>query len=202
MRLQMTAWKASDPDPRHRVVRALYFRKNSPDLIVPADANALCDDLATIFVGVNDHQAGHDRLQVKAYNLADAEPRPVIGESTIRTLPTTTPGVREVAVCLSFYADRNLPRRRGRIYMGPFTNAQLLERPPDPLRNAIANLADAFSSLGGVDIDWCVYSRAESLASNSIVFHKVTNAWVDDEWDVQRKRGLEGVTRTQKTVSG
>ena len=42
--------------------------------------------------------------------------------------------------------------------------------------------------------NWCVASTVDKVGRD------VTNAWVDDEWDVIRSRGLRGTTRTLVTV--
>jgi hypothetical protein len=33
------------------------------------------------------------------------------------------------------------------------------------------------------------------------VLRPVSNAWVDDEWDTQRRRGLKGTTRQQTAIT-
>jgi hypothetical protein len=43
-------------------------------------------------------------------------------------------------------------------------------------------------------LDWTVASTVDKVARN------VTNYWVDDEWDIQRRRGYRGTTRNLGTV--
>lgn len=107
---------------------------------------------------------------------------------------TTNP--RELAMCLSFYGDRNVKRQRGRLYIPPF----VLSMSTNSLRPSIAQtgmqaLVDLFTGLGGVDVDWCVYSRLLDRAFS------VTNYWWDDEWDVVRSRGLKGTTRQEGSTN-
>ena len=136
-------------------------------------------------------------LRVKLYDLADAQPRPIKGESVVEpTSSITSLGNREVALCLSFYGTRNLPRQRGRIYVGPFSAAEAGSRAPAaPIRAAVASLVPVFTNLGGADVDWVVYSRTSGLT------HAVTDWWIDDAWDVQRRRGLSPTMRDMGTTT-
>jgi len=61
---------------------------------------------------------------------------------------------------------------------------------------AALQLATALSGVGGVDVDWVVHSHANDAS------YTVTNAWVDDEWDTQRRRGMRPTTRQLAAVSG
>jgi hypothetical protein len=69
-------------------------------------------------------------------------------------------------------------------------------RPTSAVRNRVAELVPILAGLGGLDVDWVVYSRVTDTA------RKVTNWWVDDAWDIQRRRGLRPTTRTEGTTSG
>lgn len=175
--------------PRDRTVNTLCFN----DQGVGTDADGLAADLAAVmetwYVG------GHE-IDVRLYDMADAEPREIKGQAIIN--PGGAPASlapREVALCLSFYSERNLPRSRGRIYLGVATASRPLGdvRPPATTRTAALALADGFASLGGADVDWCVYSSSDAAAK------PVTNAWVDDEWDTMRSRGLRSTTRSSST---
>lgn len=106
---------------------------------------------------------------------------------------------REVAVCLSFYAERNLPRQRGRLYI-PFELMQQSQsigvpRPTTPCQTLVGNLAGRLAGLGGLDVDWVVYSRVDDEARS------VTNWYVDNEWDTMRSRGLRPTERVAGTTS-
>jgi hypothetical protein len=137
-----------------------------------------------------------------AYDLSNAKPRPPQNVEHRDFTITGAPMPREVALCLSFFADRNLKRHRGRIYVGPWLQSQGAERPSEDLRTRLIALAQAFSDVGttgpivhisGVD-GWAVQSIADSA------LRIITDAWVDDEWDTQRRRGLKSTARS--TVSG
>jgi len=120
---------------------------------------------------------------------------------------TITPGTsgplpEEVALCLSYQAlqtpgldQRN---RRGRVYIGPFgTNALATGAPARPHGTLITDLAGAATALAsGAASDgtpWVVYSS--TLASSALV----TDGWVDNAWDTQRRRGKAASSRTTWT---
>lgn len=196
MRLQVIGYEAANPATRDRWQNTLYFRDNA---VIAPDADALCTDLAAIYAAA--HNFGHaNRIQVKAYDIGTPAPRVPIGEHTTER-GLETGGPREVALCLSFYSDVNQPRRRGRIYVGPWSGA-LGTRPTDAAMNEVLALSGSFAGLGGANIDWCVYSPTSSVGGGGPVFHKISTAWVDDEWDVQRRRGLRGTKRFSSDVSG
>jgi hypothetical protein len=105
---------------------------------------------------------------------------------------------REIAVCLSFYADVNAKRHRGRLYVPfywLFPASALADRPSATVRQKVGELADVLGAVGAVDDDWSVWSKVDHVA------RKVTHWWVDDEWDTQRRRGLRPTTRNQGTTS-
>lgn len=142
---------------------------------------------------------------LKVYDLDDAIPRPPIYEAgvplTLGTTPTTSSLPPEVAICLSYQADPipgvNQQTRRGRIYLGGFallTGAGSTTSFPNTssaARTIIADAASLFGAAMSVDgWEWVVYSR--KLGTSAIV----TNGWVDDEIDTQRRRGRGPTART------
>lgn len=139
------------------------------------------------------------RMVVKIYDVQKPKPNyPLYTESRNDNNSLTGTGPREVALCLSFFAGKNQKRRRGRLYI-PFCwisqggNPSL--RPTVTHRNKLGALATVLQDLGGLGEDWSVYSKADDTA------RAVTNWWVDDEWDTQRRRGLRGTVRTEGTTS-
>lgn len=141
---------------------------------------------------------GWPRFEVRAYDLGDTSPR--VPRARVKTLnggygTGAAAGPQEVALCLSYFAGTNLPRKRGRMYFGPFQVGQMATRPSDILIGQIGDFAAAISNLGGVNVDWVQYSPTTGA------FSKVTNWWVDDEWDTQRSRGVKATKRITGTVS-
>lgn len=161
-------------------------------------AQDLADGLATWSISPATRQ-----LTVKLYKIED----PVAGEphrpqATVTKAAGTflpTPGPGEIAVCLSFYGGSNAPYNRGRLYI-PFAafsgSAPAGSRPSAANRTKVGDLVPLFAGLGGVNVDWIVWSPTKKAAT------KVDHWWVDDEWDTQRRRGLKPTTRTAGTTGG
>lgn len=98
-------------------------------------------------------------------------------------------GPTEVALCLSFYADYNQPRRRGRLYLGPI-GGDLGERPSPALMDSVIDFGQALQDIGvGPQYAWQVASRVTGERAS------VTDWWVDNAWDTQRRRGLRPTDR-------
>lgn len=179
--------------PRDGIVMTPHFNDGG----VGSDPQGLCDDLAA---GIHTWLGKTRQIRVKAYDAQGTVPVFPAGEALIN--PGAAPafiGPREVAVCLSFFSGNNVARKRGRVYVPwgamNITTADLLVRPSSAVRDQVAQLAPIFEGLGGVDVDWCIYSRVDDVA------RPVTNWWVDDEWDTVRSRGLRSTTRTEGTTS-
>ena len=198
-RMQVS-WGADGGLPRDRFVITPHFSDAGS---VANDPQGLCDDLADALVGWRGTFSGVSReVLVKAYDAEHVstaqDPGVPLGEAIREpnAFPqSATP--RELAVCLSFYSERNLPRRRGRLYVpGPFVfgSGVSVARPSDAHRAIVAGLVPIFTGLGGADVDWVVWSRRDRVA------RPVTHWYVDDEFDVQRRRGLRSTTRTVGTT--
>ena len=136
---------------------------------------------------------------IKAYDRADAEPRVPVFTDTWTLGPGTEYLPSEVALCMSFQGDAvsgvAQARRRGRVFLGPFSTTILDESTgrPDGTRRAIivaagaALLADSVSSGAW---DWTVWSSVNG--SDTVV----TNGWIDNSFDTIRSRGIAANSRT------
>jgi hypothetical protein len=142
-------------------------------------------------------------LLYRIYNLGEAPPRT---RNQLESAPITAsragPLPYEVALCLSFYAGQNVPRRRGRVFVGPFgTNALAgsVGNLPIPSSTLMATLADRASAVGRTteNVTWVMVTRGGTVPpfepANARV---ITNGWVDSGWDTQRRRGLAATGRT------
>lgn len=103
----------------------------------------------------------------------------------------------EMAICASFYALVNRPRYRGRVYLGPWQigvsqDEAVTDRANvlTAIRTGIASTFGRLVNKGANTSNLAVYSRADGTA------RVVTNGWVDDAWDVQRRRGQDATVRT------
>lgn len=155
-------------------------------------ANALVASMATYY-----SPQANKQVQVKIYD-AEGTP-PVFPEATAIANQGSAPpsGIpREVAVCLSYYSEQNVPSKRGRLYVPVTAIGQALEnRPTGFTRTKILALGDILKNAGGSDVDWVLWSRKNTSA------HPVTNFWVDDEYDTVRSRGLRPTMRETGTTS-
>lgn len=119
---------------------------------------------------------------------------------------SSAPGLpSEVATCLSYHSDytdrpevgplhtRPRARERGRIYIGPLASSLLSERTPNtpvPANFWIDHLALAATRLkDNPNTEWAVWSRKEAR------MEAVVGGWVDDAFDIQRRRGETAVQR-------
>lgn len=175
---------------------AIVITPHINDTGLGTDPQNLTDDLAngyvTAFPGFN------GQITVKAYDVEETPPTFPKATTVVRPDAVGSyAAARELAICLSFYADRNIPRQRGRLYIPPlFVSTSAAASRPAISEVIFQPLVDLLSGLGGVDVDWCVWSKVSRTA------HKVTNWWVDNAWDVQRRRGLEATERTTGTTGG
>jgi hypothetical protein len=181
--------------PRDRLTITPHFKVTE----LPAaghDNQGLANDLCT---ALSTWLGNNREVTVKMYDAQHAKPNPPLAIKVKQPgLCPTSNNNREVALCLSFYADTNVPRRRGRLYIPAIfiAGSTMPVRPTAAHRDSVSEFVGIFASLGGLDVDWVVWSRADHAA------HTVTNWWCDDEWDTQRRRGLRPTTRTVGTTSG
>lgn len=115
----------------------------------------------------------------------------------------STPMPLEVALCASYKAsDGSIPlaRRRGRVYLGPLNTTVLnvtgdYPAPSSAFVNQVVwasdQLAAASAALGA---PWAVWSRAQAGA------YGIDAGWVDNEFDTQRRRGVEATSRSTWTI--
>jgi len=180
--------------PRDRLVITPHVNQQ-----LGTDPQGLCDDLAA---AVSAWWGVAGEVRVRAYDAQGTPPVYPAAEAIVNpggAPPGSAP--REVAICLSFYSERNIPRQRGRLYIpwtvllaGGGVGATGL-RPSQLAIDKVGALAPILSDLGDASDDWSVYSRTDDDARG------VTNWWVDDEWDTIRSRGLRATARTSGTVS-
>lgn len=177
--------------PRDRIVSVLHFNHTAAAL-ASTDYDSLASDLEAIFRGNWANAGSPPEIAVRLYNLDDPKPRaPKAVHIVNANLAPAASCPREVALCLSFFHDFNRPRDRGRIFLSPAARGltSLGARPATSIMNDALAMATAFAGLGGIDVDWCVFSRTDNQ------FKKVTDAYVDDEWDTVRSRGMRPTTR-------
>ena len=194
----MCQWQVGSMLPRDINQITPCFRHQILPASVTPEWQDLADDLAQ---ALEAWDTGGRQLTVKLYNIDEEAPghinRPKATTVIGAGLASPSPYPPEVACCLSFYGGNNEPRQRGRLYVPPAvasTEAQA-NRPGATLIGKVHALGPIFANLGGVNCDWIVWSKANESAT------AVTDYFVDDEWDVVRKRGLVPVARVTGTTS-
>lgn len=117
---------------------------------------------------------------------------------TRTSMPAGDPLPSEVCVCLSFQglkaAGAPQARRRGRIYIGTLgVNANQLGMVKPAFITAVTAGAAAFKTAVTAvpsPVYWAIWSVTEEQAV------PVLNGWVDNAFDIQRRRGVDPTTRT------
>jgi hypothetical protein len=132
---------------------------------------------------------------VKVYDAVKAPPSYPLAQAVSGTGFIGTSGPREVCLCLSYYAQWNRPTFRGRLYV-PYAlfKGPLGLRPTNTQMQAVVDFRSVFSTGMPTGTFWTVWSKKMHTAA------QVTNVWCDDEWDIQRSRGLRGTTRDLAAV--
>lgn len=143
-----------------------------------------------------------DNVTVKAYDRSDPEPRTPFATGEL-ALPVTNDGPvmpEEVAVCLSFrgvLASGAPPaRRRGRVYLGPLSTQTIVAGGNSRSRVAGGFIEDVIE---GYEAAWAELTTAgnvhEVWSPTDEVGRTVVQAWVDNEFDTQRRRGTASTNR-------
>lgn len=149
---------------------------------------------------------------LKYYDLEDPEPRAPVTTTGFTFSPGANALPSECAIAMSFQGPLNSgvnqARRRGRIFLGPCSQASgAVEenefRPTGAFRSTIATAADALmsdTSLPG--LIWAVFSPTTagpppwSAGELTNAFVTITNGWVDNAYDTIRSRGAAPSART------
>jgi hypothetical protein len=195
-RLQVAVWFDSVAPKDAMVIDPCFNIAGVYGLGPPDDTQGLCNELATAV----DTKIGviHPQLRVRSYALPYVKGAGHTAEKVLNpgsVVATSWP--RETALCLSYYAAQNKPRYRGRLYIPQAFWALALtgNRPTTTIMNAVLAWKDIFTALGGINVDWIVWSDKDGA------HRPVTDVWVDDEYDSIRSRGLRPTTRVTATTT-
>lgn len=155
---------------------------------------------STVLFGIFSDLLAQGPHETRIYRMNDPKPRAprYTEEWSWSAQPSGASHPAEVAVCLSFRAPltSGVPaaRRKGRVFLGPL-DVNAVEsnsgdaRPSAAMRTAIASYAKRLMDYKTGPI-WSTYSEV----GNSL--GTVVQAWVDDSFDTQRRRGAKPNTRT------
>lgn len=140
----------------------------------------------------------------KFFDLDEPEPRVPFAELTGRGPASsgTTAAPPELALCMSWKAEpiSGFPagRLRNRIYIGPLAQSALNTdgRPAAAFVTALAAAGQILLDASELESwDWVVYSPTQAAASQPPSF-PIMEGWVDNEFDIQRRRGRAGTARS------
>lgn len=145
---------------------------------------------------------------IEIYDWADPSPRVPIAfypmELAANGVTSSLPN--EVALCVSWQGDRqsgvNQARRRGRIFLGPLSTNATTTVANEPARPATAFIIAArraserlVTELSEDEVRLAVWSRVSSQLT------PVTNGWVDNDFDTQRRRSTIPTSRSTWTIN-
>jgi len=210
--------------PEDQTVNSLYFSVGGttadPDATTCQTIATELDTLFNTAVGAGnairfylaESTMATQRVTYKFYNMDNPSPRVPIAQPVAQNLTpviATTPYPSELACCLSFRGllISGVPagRRRGRIFIGPLNTAAsgiVSTGSGQPLisgglQTALTAGANRLhDNLLVANITWGIYSptsRGGGPALNGFV--PITTCWVDDAFDVQRRRGVKATSR-------
>jgi hypothetical protein len=198
-----TSLPVSDTLPRNRITNTIHLEHVTGGINDDA-LESMCADLVAVYRDKYPGSVGE--ITTKAYD-TDAKPnypRAVVTEHAGNPWGCNTN--HELALVLSFAGpNRGDKSGRGRI----FTMPQLLggpqsptigERPTGPIMDWALSFYStpnsSFPDLGGVDWKFGIWSPTYKR------FTQAQQAWVNDDWDVMRSRGLRESTRRTATREG
>jgi hypothetical protein len=143
-------------------------------------------------------------VQVRVYDMADAEPRPERGYAESMNTGQPANGPTELSVVLSCIAGRNIPGSRGRLFIGPFTwtvaGESLAKRPGDPLRTMVLSIGHALFNIGGENVAHVLYHpKANKSGAAAHSTQVITSYNVADAWGVVHSRGQRPTNRMTLT---
>jgi hypothetical protein len=198
MRAQVTL-RTSDNVPENYITNSWAFQGTDVLTNTAGITTALKDfyDDWVSYMSPSITQNGHT---VKYYELPGNVPNYPFEEDVwnLAAAPSGTALPSELAVCLSFQGDRQAgfpqARRRGRVYLGPFdTGSTTGDRPATALLTALGTAAAVFAgaidALTGSNL-WAVWSPSDQVTV------PITDGWIDNAWDIQRRRGVVYTSRT------
>lgn len=177
----------------------------------PADIDAIITALQTFYQAIDGVLFAAETanlLNYKVYRLSDPKPRAPVREGSFALVPSVSVGIpEEVAIVLSFQGAKQsgLPqaRRRGRVYIGPlptgstiFATVNNRIRVVAGARDVLKNAAEALLLASDAAANWTWVVVSSVGGDNVFLETPVTNGWVDDAFDIQRRRGPAPTART------
>jgi len=142
--------------------------------------------------------------RIRFYKLTDPKPRAPVYDALmgLSTSKGTDRMPAEVSVCMSYQGIRasgqSQARRRNRIYCGPFATNVLDGTAGKVSTVAKANIVGGAQGLliaSNAATAWKWTINSSYLPEDGSQFVNVNNGWVDDAFDIQRRRGIDPQSR-------
>lgn len=161
--------------------------------------------LVTFYGAINSVMSSdinHASLEVRYYDLSQPVPRPPIytKPASVTAYGTGLTLPHELAICLSYQGLRVAgtiqARRRGRVFLGPLNDScnsfGLIAASKVTI---VVNAAKALltASNAAADWTWCAGGHHFEATGELVA---VNNGWVDNAFDIQRRRGVKPAART------
>lgn len=197
--------------PSDWITNTLYFENDSAHEDM---SNDLITELTALINAIGPVTGSNTATTatIDLYRLEDPEPRvPYLTQVVSRPQGSAVGLPNEVALCVSFQGALQSgvaqARRRGRNFVGPISsstaNFASTTAGSRPSATLMGTVADAYAALlaipaGTSNPRWVVYSptlRALPGATLGSATTTITNLWIDDAWDIQRRRGNAPVAR-------
>lgn len=135
---------------------------------------------------------------MRMYQVSDPKPRAPISEYEFSIpAPSGSPLPLEIAAVLSYEAPQlsGVPqaRRRGRVYLGPFNGGVIGTdgRLVTGFLTAMTDAAEALLTASQASTTWKWSTHSQVLGTGA----EVSNGWMDNEPDTQRRRGRTATAR-------
>jgi hypothetical protein len=183
--------------PEDVATNTLYFQVPGSLATHAAD---IVTKISTAYLAFDQYLAESllEDVEIKLYDMADPPPRQPYLPGWSFALGARVDGglPEECSVCLSFRGDAPYTaRRRGRIYIGPLSEATCVQATSGSFSTVNPPFIAALQAAAAILMDdsdgilWCVYSPTGGT------YTIVTNGWVDNTFDTQRRRGVEATAR-------
>lgn len=193
--------------PADAIVNTWHF--STDDVAAAGDYTAVATRLGAFYDSLDSviaNSVNPALARLKIYHVGDAENAPPhYDEAFPWTGGTDDPLPHEVSLCLSysagFMSGVPMARTRGRIFIGPIgrgtQDPSNRSRPYIDAITALATAGDALATANTAGLKWVVFSPtiyAITPATDWADFG-VTEGWVDNAYDTQRRRGQKATSR-------
>lgn len=191
----------TDVLPRNRFVNAFHM-EHVAGSVLPTDLEDLAGDIIAMYQSKYGH--ADKEVSCKVYDVGPTPNYPLATVTVNAGIPWVLNVPRELSLCLSFAGENKGNRNeRGRIYLSPHLNAAQASMAARPSQAQLdwalswyTESNNSFPDLGGVDWKFGIWSRTQNRFTQS------EQAWCNDDWDIQRRRGLRESTRVAAQREG